>query len=217
MSELSFQFKYKISQMIELKATVRHDFNSDQITLALFGPSGCGKTTLLKLILGLLKSPSGQIKFGSEVWQDHDYFVPTYQRQIGFVPQKECLFSFLDVQRNIGYALKQLSQHERESRINELLKLFQIEDLKTRKISEISGGQKQRVSLARAIAHRPQLLLLDEAFTNLDFKSRQTLLPELADWLREMKIPTILISHDEKDAQLFSSHVFEFQNHHLQI
>ncbi len=217
MSLLQFDFEHEISKSICLKASGQFAFNKDHHQLAIFGESGCGKTSLLKLLLGIEKARIGQVIFGHEVWQDEKIFIPAHQRRIGFVPQKECLFPFLNVSENISYSIRNLPKPERQARVDELLKILKIKDLSDRKISEISGGQKQRVSLARALANRPQLLLLDEAFTNLDLKSREEFLPELALWLEKLKIASLMISHDERDALLFSSHVFKFKDHSLRI
>jgi ABC-type sulfate/molybdate transport systems ATPase subunit len=217
MKQLIFEFDHEISWSIQLKAKGRFDFKKNQNTLAIFGESGCGKTTLIRLLLGLEKAPSGRVSFGEKIWQNENQFMPLHQRRIGFVPQKECLFQFLNVFDNIAYSIRKLSSQEKQFRVLELLKILKIENLRDRKISEISGGQKQRVSLARALANRPQLLLLDEAFTNLDLESRQAFLPELSLWLEKMDIASLMISHDERDALLFSSHIFKFKDHSLQI
>lgn len=214
---LKFDIDYLINPVTYLKASGSVHFSSKNFIKAIFGPSGCGKTSLLKIFLGLTQDSNSSIQFGNVTWQSSQekIFTPTYQRKIGFVPQNECLFPFLNVRENIIYSIQNWENEKIEKRLIELMELFQLKDLADRKISKISGGQKQRVSLARAVASEPQLLLLDEAFSALDSKSREKLLPELSDWLHELKIPSILVSHDEGDARLLSSEIYHFEGHCL--
>ncbi len=216
-SLFQFHIDYLIGKEIHLKSQGKINFTDNHFIKSIFGVSGCGKTSLLKIFLGFAPQKSGEIQFKDQIWQDAKHFVPTFQRNIGFVPQKECLFPFLNVQENIIYAIQNWEPQKIKKRLDELLELFQLKDLANRKISEVSGGQRQRISLARAVASFPQLLLLDEAFSALDSKSREQLLPELSKWLHELKIPAIVISHDERDARLLSSEIYHFEGHSLLI
>lgn len=220
---MNFLFKFRIdhliSEDIHLKATGEIKFTDNNFIKSIFGPSGCGKTSLLKIFLGLTQNASANIQFKDEIWQNsqRQILIPTYKRRIGFVPQKECLFPFLNVRENLAYSIQAWSPAKIEMKVNDLIKLFQIEKFVDRKITDLSGGQKQRVSLARALACSPNLLLLDEAFSSLDATSREKLLPELSDWLHEIKVPSILVSHDERDARLLSSEIYHFAGHTLSL
>ncbi len=218
-ASLNLQINYLLTDEINLNATGNFIFTENNFIKSLFGPSGCGKTSLLRIILGLNTKTESSICFNESVWQSpiDKIFIKTNARRVGFVPQRDCLFPFKNVRENITYAIESWEAPLLEARLEELLELFQIKSLAERKISEISGGQKQRVSLARAVAAQPQLLLLDEAFSSLDSKSRKKLLPEISIWLHQLKIPAIVVSHDERDAQLLASEVFHFDGHNLKF
>ncbi len=170
--------------------------------VALLGPSGSGKTTLLRLIAGLEGLDSGGIYF-----DDVDYTYKTIkERNVGFVFQNYALFKHMTIFDNIAFGLKVRPRKTRPSKIeiaekvNELLKLVQLEHLASRYPSQLSGGQRQRIALARALAVEPEVLLLDEPFGALDAKVRQ----ELRHWLREihqkLNITTVFVTHDQEEA-----------------
>lgn len=173
--------------------------------IALLGPSGSGKTTLLRIIAGLeLPDPSesSQILFhGEDVARTR-----VGERQVGFVFQHYALFRHMSVFENIAFGLRvrpkslRPSKPEIKSRVDELLKLIQLESFGNRFPSQLSGGQRQRVALARALAIEPRVLLLDEPFGALDAKVRQG----LRNWLRrlhdELHMTTILVTHDQEEA-----------------
>jgi sulfate/thiosulfate transport system ATP-binding protein len=170
----------------------------DGSLLALLGPSGCGKTTLLRIIAGLEVADQGTVIVER---QDVTNSSPR-DRHIGFVFQHYALFRHMTIAANIGYGLKvrNVPRHEREARVNELLKLVRLEGLGSRYPSQLSGGQRQRVALARALAARPSVLLLDEPFGALDAKVRQ----ELRQWLRrlhqEIHVTSVFVTHDQEEA-----------------
>lgn len=170
--------------------------------VALLGPSGSGKTTLLRLIAGLEGLDTGGIFFN-----DKDYTYKTIkERNVGFVFQNYALFKHMTIFDNIAFGLKvrprktRPSKKEIADKVNELLKLVQLEQLANRYPSQLSGGQRQRIALARALAVEPEVLLLDEPFGALDAKVRQ----ELRHWLREihqrLNITTIFVTHDQEEA-----------------
>lgn len=169
---------------------------------ALLGPSGSGKTTLLRIIAGLESANSGEVRFFGE---DISKKSPK-NRGIGFVFQHYALFKHLSVFENIAFGLKVRPRASRPSKeiikakVNELLKMVQLESLANRYPSELSGGQKQRVALARALAIEPKILLLDEPFGALDAKVRA----DLRKWLRklhdELHITSIFVTHDQEEA-----------------
>ncbi len=166
--------------------------------LTMVGPSGCGKSTILRLISGLEEPTAGEIYInGRRV----DGILPQ-DRNLGFMFQGYALFKHMTVADNIGFGLKikKVSRKERQKRIEELVSLMDLEGLESRKPNQLSGGQQQRVALARALAPKPQLLLLDEPFGAVDAKVRQKLRADTKKWQQELKIPTILVTHDQREA-----------------
>ncbi|TCL61771.1 spermidine/putrescine transport system ATP-binding protein [Hydrogenispora ethanolica] len=177
---------------------------------ALVGPSGCGKTTLLRLISGLERPDSGRIILGGEDITK----LPPSRRRIGMVFQDYALFPHLSVYQNIEYGLKvqRLPGKERRKRVSELLALFHLEELASRKIDRLSGGERQRVALARSLAPRPFLLLLDEPFSSLDFLLRQQLAGELKQWQKELGATFIFVSHQQEEALALSDRLAVMKN-----
>jgi molybdate transport system ATP-binding protein len=168
----------------------------------LFGASGSGKTTVLRCLAGLEIPDVGEIKFGGEVWfqKNGNVFAPPQRRHIGFVPQDYALFPHLTVAGNVGYGLNDLPAAECAPRIAETLQWLGLAGLEKRLPRELSGGQQQRVALARAVVRRPKLLLLDEPLAALDTPTRLRLRGELRQLLRQLGIPTILVTHDQLEA-----------------
>lgn len=167
--------------------------------LAMVGPSGCGKSTFLRLIAGLEEPNTGEIY----VWGQRVDGASPRTRNIGFMFQGYALFKHMTVAENIGFWFKinkGVPKKERQQRIEELVSLMGLQGLEDRKPNELSGGQQQRVALARALAPRPRLLLLDEPFGSVDAKVRQKLRADTKKWQRELKIPTILVTHDQREA-----------------
>ena len=166
--------------------------------LAMVGPSGCGKSTILRLIVGLEEPSAGEIYMGSQRVDG----IPTRTRNIGFMFQGYALFKHMTVSENIcfGLKIKKVPKKEREQRMKELVSLMRLGGLEDRKPDQLSGGQQQRVALARALAPRPKVLLLDEPFGAVDAKVRQKLRADTKKWQRELKIPTILVTYDQREA-----------------
>ncbi len=166
--------------------------------LAMVGPSGCGKSTLLRLIAGLEELTGGDIFLGGEKVDT----TPARARNIGFMFQGYALFKHMTVVDNIAFGLKikKVPKKERERRVEELISFMGLDGLSDRSPDQLSGGQQQRVALARALAPRPRLLLLDEPFGAVDAKVRQRLRADTKKWQRELKIPTILVTHDQREA-----------------
>jgi molybdate transport system ATP-binding protein len=176
---------------------------AEQATVTvLFGPSGAGKTTVLRCLAGLLKPEEGSVRFRGETWSDtaSGTFVPARKRKAGFVPQEYALFPHLSVERNLGYALSREPPHERRGRVGRLIEWLGLGGLEKRLPRELSGGQQQRVALGRAVAPRPELLLLDEPLSALDAPTRTRLRTELRRLLRDVNTPTVLVTHDRTDA-----------------
>ncbi len=166
----------------------------------LIGPSGCGKTTLLRAVAGLEPVTDGQILLSSRVVSDKNHTEPAERRRIGMVFQDYALFPHMDVGRNVGFGLEHLPKAERQTRVAEVLKLVGLEGAEKRFPHELSGGQQQRVALARALAPQPDLLLLDEPFSNLDIDLRERLAHEVRNILKAAKATALLVTHDQLEA-----------------
>lgn len=182
----------------------------------LFGASGSGKTTVLRCLAGLETPDEGEIKFGDEIWfqKSADIFASPQARRIGFVPQDYALFPHLTVARNVGYGLNNLPATERAARVAETLRWVGLGDLGSRLPRELSGGQQQRVALARAVVRRPKLLLLDEPLAALDTPTRLRLRGELRQLLRQLGIPTILVTHERFEALALGDDVVVLHDGH---
>ncbi len=182
--------------------------------VALLGPSGSGKTTLLRIIAGLEFADSGTIRFDGKDISDRT----ARERRVGFVFQHYALFRHMNVFENIAFGLKVRPRQHRPTRtqirvkVQELLKLIQLETLAERYPSQLSGGQRQRVALARALAVEPSVLLLDEPFGALDAKVRL----ELRRWLRqlhdEIHITSVFVTHDQEEALEVADRVVVMNN-----
>jgi putative spermidine/putrescine transport system ATP-binding protein len=162
------------------------------------GPSGCGKTTLLRLIAGLDHPSAGRILINDKDITDQ----PAHERRFGMVFQSLALFPHLNVEDNIAYSLrlKQLGRRERHARVEELLALIRLPDIGKRQVARLSGGQRQRVAIARALAQEPAVFLLDEPLSALDAKLREEMQVELRLLQQQLKITTILVTHDQREA-----------------
>jgi putative spermidine/putrescine transport system ATP-binding protein len=173
--------------------------------LVLLGPSGCGKSTLLRLIAGLEKPTGGSISF----YNDDITHIPPESRGIGFVFQQYALFPTMTVADNIAFGMKlqKRSKEDQSRKVNELLEMMNIRELKDRKPSQLSGGQQQRVAVARALAIEPKVLLLDEPLTALDAKLKDHLLIELAQLFRKLKITTVYVTHDQVEAMAIANRI----------
>lgn len=167
----------------------------------LFGPSGCGKTTVLRSLAGLERPESGRITYNDETWFDaaRSICLPPQQRDIGFGFQDYALFPHLTVRQNIGYGLRTKGS-ERDQAITSIVARLQLEGLQDRFPHQISGGQQQRVALARVLARRPRLLLLDEPLSALDATLRDELRVRLRQLLGEFGRPVVLVTHDRMEA-----------------
>ena len=186
----------------------RHQPAVDQVSLGLragemgvlIGPSGCGKTTLLRAVAGLEPVTGGHIRLHGQVVSERRLHVPAEQRRIGMVFQDYALFPHLDVSDNIGFGLAHCSREVREQRVQAVLRLVGLTGSARRRPHELSGGQQQRVALARALAPQPQLLLLDEPFSNLDVDLRERLAHEVRGILKEAQTTALFVTHDQLEA-----------------
>jgi molybdate transport system ATP-binding protein len=166
--------------------------------LALAGPSGAGKTSLLRTAAGLLLPERGKVTCGAEVWLDTAQGVdlPPEQRSCGYLFQEYALFPHLSALQNVAFPIRGMSGSERRRRALELLDRFGLRNLADARPRTLSGGERQRVALARALARRPRVLLLDEPLSALDARTRASAARELTEVLREVRAPTVLVTHD---------------------
>ena len=168
--------------------------------LALLGPSGCGKTTALRLIAGFDEPDSGSITIGGHRVWDQSRNVSPEKRRVGMVFQEGALFPHLSVEQNVAYGLPR--KVRRTNRIHQVLSLVGLEHLRHRMPHELSGGQQQRVALARALAPQPEILLLDEPFSNLDPGLREQVRRDTLEILRAGQTTSIFVTHDQDEALL---------------
>jgi molybdate transport system ATP-binding protein len=187
------------------EAVVRATFAVDTARAAvtvLFGPSGAGKTTVLRLVAGLERPDRGHVRFGGECWADAGAgrAVPAHRRGVALVFQEHALFPHLTVAGNVAYGLFRLARAARAERVHEVARIAGVEHLLHRRPGGLSGGERQRVSLARALAPRPRLLLLDEPFASLDAPAREALRRDLRRVLAAAGTPALLVTHDREEA-----------------
>ena len=163
----------------------------------LFGPSGCGKTSLLRCIAGLEPAARGRLSVDGQCWQDdaQQLFLPTHRRPLGMVFQDAGLFPHLDVRRNLEFGLRRVPAAQRRVAWQQALDLLGITHLLDRVPARLSGGERQRVAIARALLTSPQLLLLDEPLSALDYQRKQEILPYLERLQHELEIPVVYVSH----------------------
>jgi ABC-type Fe3+/spermidine/putrescine transport system ATPase subunit len=177
----------------------------DREFVALVGPSGCGKTTTLKIIAGLVAPDQGEILIDG----DDLTLLPVEKRPVVMVFQEYLLFPHLTVGENITFGLKMsgCSKQAQANKLHELLNLIRLPDLTNRYPAQLSGGQQQRVSLARALALEPEILLLDEPFSNLDPHLREEMRDLICEVHRELQMSIIFVTHDVAEAMPVADHI----------
>jgi iron(III) transport system ATP-binding protein len=176
---------------------------------SLLGPSGCGKTTLLRAIAGLLQPSAGTIRLGTQLVGLSSVVLPAHKRQTGYVPQQGALFPHLNVARNIAFGLdkKTFSKEAISAITQEMLSLIGMSGYENQMPTELSGGQQTRVALARALAVKPKMILLDEPFSALDAELRNELRTDVVALLRAQGTTAILVTHDREEALVSSDKV----------
>jgi putative spermidine/putrescine transport system ATP-binding protein len=173
--------------------------------VSLLGPSGCGKTTLLRIVAGLLAPDAGSVRLdGEDITRK-----PPHHRDVGVVFQNYALFPHLTVAENVAFGLEARRAPRKEIRaaVARFLDLVHMGDFAGRSVRVLSGGQQQRVAVARALAVRPKLLLLDEPFSALDRKLRETMQIELKRLLRELSTTAVFVTHDQDEALMMSDRI----------
>ena len=178
--------------------------------VSLVGPSGEGKTTLLRVIAGIERAESGSVRVdGSDVTH-----LPTHKRGIGLVFQDNQLFPHLTVGENIAYAMRGISKHEQQLRVNELLALVGLEGLNDRDVTVISGGEAKRVAVARSLAANPKVMLLDEPLNGLDGELHDRLLRDLSTLLSQRNTTVVHVTHDRNEANQFADRIVDIRSLH---
>ncbi|MDG4797355.1 ABC transporter ATP-binding protein [Micromonospora sp. WMMD1082] len=165
---------------------------------AVLGPSGCGKTTLLRCVAGFERVDAGTVEIGGRVVAGAGRHVPPHRRQVAIVPQEGALFPHLSVARNVAYGLRRAARHG--DRVREVLALVGLTGYEDRMPHQLSGGQQQRVAVARALAPRPSLILLDEPFSALDATLRSAVRDDVRTALHADRATAVLVTHDQAEA-----------------
>src|SRR5205823_12633948 len=176
--------------------------------------SGSGKTTILRIIAGLEQPDSGRVILHGKDVTD----LPARERGVGVIFQAYALFPRMTVEKNIGFGLKirRVPRKKRKETVNRLLKLVQLEEHRKKYPWQLSGGQQQRVAIARTLAYKPQVLLFDEPFGALDAQTRVHLRREIRGLLRQVKVPSVFITHDQEEALELGDRIAVLNNGHLE-
>lgn len=183
---------------------------------ALLGPSGCGKTTSLRLIAGFEKADAGTITLADQPLVRPHVHVSPEKRGVGIVFQDYALFPHLTVLQNVMFGLRGLPAAQREATAQAALELVGLERFSGRRPDQLSGGQQQRVAIARSLAPKPKLLLLDEPFSNLDALLRQGTRQEIRSVLKKAGMSAVLVTHDQEEALSFADRVAVMRNGHIE-
>jgi iron(III) transport system ATP-binding protein len=198
-------FKYNSSDTYVLK-----DFNfsvEKGEIVSIVGLSGSGKSTVIRLIAGLETPSAGSIAINGRMVYDRTTFVPPEKRKIGMVFQDYALFPHFTVYENVAFGISHKPKKERDARVDELLALINMQEYKKRYPYQLSGGQQQRVAVARALASKPDLLLMDEPFSNIDFELKQKMRTEIQSILKAEAVTCIFVTHDKTDIEDMANRV----------
>lgn len=213
MSSVSLQGLSKAYGNLTVVRDVNLTFDEGEFVV-LLGPSGCGKTTILRMLAGFGDPTTGRILIGGLDVTN----VPPRRRDIGMVFQNYALFPNMTIGENISFGMRQrkLDKATIERRTQDMLRLIKLEGREHENVTRLSGGQQQRVALARALAPSPRLLLMDEALGALDQNLREELQIELLRIQREMRITTVLVTHDQKEAMVLADRIVIMANGEIQ-
>lgn len=175
--------------------------------ICLLGESGCGKTTLLKAVAGLQENLQGEIFINGNVVNNKEIKRAPEKRKVGFIFQDYALFPHLNIFDNVAFSLYSLDEEEKKARVLSVLKLVQLEPYAMRFPHQLSGGQQQRVAIARALAYQPDLMLLDEPFSNLDYHVRFKLIHEIRALLKSAKMSALFVTHSKEEGFAFADKI----------
>ena len=195
---ISKKYQTKEGEVIALKG-INFDINEGEF-VSIIGPSGCGKSTLLSIIAGLEEKTTGEIYIDGEK-------VDGTSSKIGYMLQKDCLLEWKDIFSNTMFGLEIKGKKDKESKhyVENLLKKYNLYEFKDKYPSELSGGMRQRVALIRTLAVKPRLLLLDEAFSALDYQTRIMVTNDIYGILRKEKITALMVTHDRNNKRYLQS------------
>jgi len=185
------------------------DFSIPPGITILFGPSGAGKSTLLDCVAGLISPDEGRISISNDLLFDSATHLnlSAQNRRLGYLFQSPALFPHLSAKQNIEYGISHLSAADRHAAASEVLKLFRIENLASRRPAELSGGEAQRVALARALVTKPRALLLDEPLSALDADLKNSIIADLRAWNAVHEIPILYVTHDRAEVDALGERV----------
>ncbi|WP_273320602.1 ABC transporter ATP-binding protein [Vallitalea guaymasensis] len=195
--DISFRYSNAIEPTLNKLSFSLHNGG----VLAVVGPSGGGKSTLLRVIAGLETPYEGTLSINNKIVFNLNNNVKPENRGIGMLFQDYALFPHMNVKKNIEYGIDHLPKKERKQRLDEVLELVALGGYEKRYPHELSGGQQQRIALARALAPKPKLLLLDEPFSNLDTHLLKKVRDDLFNIIRKTNITTIMVTHNPEDAK----------------
>lgn len=185
---------------------------------ALLGDSGSGKSSTLRFIAGLDEAATGEVELdGIQLSKGGMHLTTPENREVGMVFQDYALFPHMSVFQNISFGIQHFSKAEKKQRVSELLTLIGLEGIDKKYPHQLSGGEQQRVALARALAPSPKLLLLDEPFSSLDKNHRDQLVTQVRSILKKAQVTSILVTHDEAEANTLADKVGTIQNKQLTI
>ena len=185
---------------------------------ALLGESGSGKSSALRFIAGLENAQLGSVALdGNDLSDSGSHSVKPELREVGMVFQDYALFPHMTVFQNISFGINNLSKKEKIEKVKSLLDLISLEGIEKKYPHQLSGGEQQRVSLARSLATSPKLLLLDEPFSSLDKSHRDQLVKEVREILKKAGVTSILVTHDEAEANAFADKIGKIEKKQLLI
>ena len=187
---------------------------------AFIGPSGCGKSTFLRLFNRMNDyvegfRMEGKIKINGDSIYKKKVNVEELRKEIGMVFQDYALFPHMNVFQNISFGIDHLAKDEKSLKVTSLLELISLSGIEKKYPHQLSGGEQQRVSLARALANSPKLLLLDEPFSSLDKSHRDELIRDVRNILKKKSVTSILVTHDEKEAEVFADKIGKIEKKQL--
>ena len=206
MSALNIQNLSCSYQNINVLETLDLTLHDNEI-VCLLGESGCGKTTLLKAVAGLQTELTGEIFIREKVLNDATTYVPPELRKIGLIFQDYALFPHLNVFDNVAFSLTKASKNEKKKQVEEVLNLVQLSEFGDRFPHQLSGGQQQRIAIARALAYQPDLMLLDEPFSNLDQHVRFQLIHDIRQLFKQRQMSALFVTHSKEEGFAFADRI----------